>query len=83
MGRCSGRIPARVTLGVMAFMMFTLTQMIRSNLYITIIAMVDSGHDTLTSDRHNASIDHGNITSYHALGDTVNTKSRLKGGEKL
>nr|CAD7569967.1 unnamed protein product [Timema californicum] len=69
--RCGhpGRVPARVTLGVMAFMMFTLTQMIRSNLYITIIAMVDSGNDTLTSDRHNTSIDHGNITSYHALGD--------------
>jgi hypothetical protein len=39
-------VPARVQLGIMAFFMFFITQMIRSNLYIARVGMTDVGNST-------------------------------------
>ncbi|XP_021919262.1 sialin-like [Zootermopsis nevadensis] len=43
-------VPARVQLGIMAFFMFFITQMIRSNLYIARVGMTDLGN--VTNESH-------------------------------
>lgn len=42
----SSTVPARIQLGIMAFFMFFITQMIRSNLYIARVVMTDVGNTT-------------------------------------
>ncbi|KAK7863379.1 hypothetical protein R5R35_004343 [Gryllus longicercus] len=40
--RCGSSVPARLVLGVMAFLMFLVTQMVRLNLNFAIVAMTDT-----------------------------------------
>jgi hypothetical protein len=52
----SSTVPARIQLGIMAFFMFFITQMIRSNLYIARVGMTDVGNTTNES--------HSNVSSH-------------------
>lgn len=52
----SSSVPARVQLGIMAFFMFIISQMTRSNLYIARVGMTDSGNATNES--------HSNVSLY-------------------
>jgi hypothetical protein len=44
-------IKARVILGIMAFLMFLVTQMIRADLYIVIVAIRDEQKQNMTSNQ--------------------------------